>query len=173
MSETDPLDDVPGLPAGPSPKDRLKSLGPAIFAVLAVVCSIGSFAIGGYLSLGRQGIEDLLAARDQVAQDTSVNPTHEWIEIEKTIYQLDRREDAKYVLAEFVIEVPIERADEVRRRLPEVEFALQTYVRELSSRELQGAMGLYNLRTACLFRARRILGQDAVSDILIGELLVE
>ncbi|MEM7518524.1 MAG: flagellar basal body-associated FliL family protein, partial [Planctomycetota bacterium] len=94
-------------------------------------------------------------------------------ELEKTIYQLDRREDAKYVLAKFTVRVPIEKADEVRRRLPELEFALQTYIRELSSRELQGAMGLYNLRNAILFRARRILGRDAIDDIVIGELLVE
>ncbi|MEM1380798.1 MAG: flagellar basal body-associated FliL family protein [Pseudomonadota bacterium] len=154
-------------------KRRFNFLGPVAFGLLVVVCSVGAFITGGYLSLGREGVDDLMASLQAPSEDQVNRPTHEWIELEKTIYQLDRREDAKYVLAKFTIRTPIESAEEVRRRLPELEFALQTYIRELSSRELQGAMGLYNLRNACLFRARRILGRDAVDDILIGELLVE
>ncbi|MEM9839094.1 MAG: flagellar basal body-associated FliL family protein [Pseudomonadota bacterium] len=158
----------------PSPvKRRMQFLGPVAFGLLVLVCSVGAFVTGGYMSLGREGVEEFLASMSEPTDDQINRPTHEWIELEKTIYQLDRREDAKYVMAKFTIRSPIERADEVRRRLPELEFALQTYIRELSSRELQGAMGLYNLRNACLFRARRILGRDAVDDILIGELLVE
>jgi hypothetical protein len=153
-------------------KNRMAKLGPAAFGITCFLCAVGSFLTGGYMSLGKEGVVELVQSFDQ-EPDPSLRPTHEWIEIEKTIYQLDRREDAKYVLAKFTLQAPIESAEEVRRRLPEVEFALQTYIRELSSRELQGAMGLYNLRNACLFRARRILGREAVDDILIGELLVE
>ncbi|MCQ8185523.1 flagellar basal body-associated FliL family protein [Parvularcula sp. BGMRC 0090] len=153
-------------------KAQMAKLGPAAFGFLAFFTAVGSFATGGYISLGQEGLVEL-AGKLRTEPDPALRPTHEWIEIEKTIYQLDRREDAKYVLAKFTLRAPIDSAEEVRRRLPEVEFALQTYIRELSSRELQGAMGLYNLRNACLFRARRILGRDAVDDILIGELLVE
>lgn len=172
MDETEEnLNETPVLP---SPSKRgMKFLGPAVFGLLVVVCSVGAFVTGGYLSLGREGIEEFVAGLSKPNEDQVNRPTHEWIELEKTIYQLDRREDAKYVMAKFTIRSPIDKAEEVRRRLPELEFALQTYIRELSSRELQGAMGLYNLRNACLFRARRILGRDAVDDILIGELLVE
>lgn len=165
------LNEAPAIPK--LRQKRMEKLGPVLFAALALLCSVGAFAAGGYLSLGREGIEELVEAFTNNDLDATVKPTHEWIELEKTIYQLDRREDAKYVLAKFTIRAPIDKAEEVRRRLPELEFALQTYIRELSSRELQGAMGLYNLRNACLFRARRILGRDAVDDILIGELLVE
>jgi flagellar basal body-associated protein FliL len=147
-------------------------LRPILFALVAVVLAAGSFAGGAFVSLGKEGIAEMIEERD-AEQTVATRPTFEWVEIDKTIYQLDRRDDAKYVLAKFVIQVPIEHAEEVRARLPEVEFALQTYIRELSSRELQGAMGLYNLRSASLFRARRILGHKAVEDILIGELLVE
>jgi hypothetical protein len=158
---------------GTRARAKRPSLGPALFAALAFVCAVGSLVTGGYFSLGRDGLQQLIDNRMAAAKDPSVKPTHEWIALEKTIYQLSRREDAKYVLAEFTVRVPIDKAEHVRRNLPEVEFALQTYIRELSSRELQGAMGLYNLRNASLFRARRILGRDAVEDILIGELLVE
>ncbi|MEM9809901.1 MAG: flagellar basal body-associated FliL family protein [Pseudomonadota bacterium] len=157
----------------PRAKANLAKFGPAAFGFLMLLSTVGAFLGGGFLSLGQEGIQELLSARDKVARDRSINPTHEWIEIEKTIYQLSRREDSRHVLARFTIRTPLERAEEVKRRLPEVEFALQTYIRELGPRELQGAMGLYNLRRACLYRARRILGRDAVDDILIGELLVE
>ncbi|NNU17432.1 flagellar basal body-associated FliL family protein [Parvularcula sp. ZS-1/3] len=172
MEETEEnLNKTPGLPA--KSKKRVTSLGPVAFGLLAFLCAIGGFVGGGYLSLGQEGIVELLESQEKNDLDASIKPTHEWIEIEKAIYQLDRQEGAKYVMAKFTVKTPINRASEVRKRLPELEFALQTYIRELSSRELQGAMGLYNLRNACLFRARRILGRDAVDDILIGELLVE
>lgn len=154
-------------------RSALTAIGPVMFGVLVIACAIGAFITGGYISLGRDGIQETIAELQKPDDDQVNRPTHEWIELEKTIYQLDRREEAKYVLAKFTLRAPIEKAEEVRQRLPELEFALQTYIRELSSRELQGAMGLYNLRNACLFRARRILGRDAVEDILIGELLVE
>ena len=173
MSETEEIlnEDGPALPA--PTKARFRGLGGVAFGLLTLVCSVAAFGFGGFLSLGQEGVEELLVTMSEPDQNQVNRPTHEWIEIEKTIYQLNRREEAKYVLAKFTIRSPIENAEEVRRRLPELEFALQTYIRELSSRELQGAMGLYNLRNACLFRARRILGRDAVDDILIGELLVE
>ncbi|MEE4210573.1 MAG: flagellar basal body-associated FliL family protein, partial [Parvularcula sp.] len=165
MSDTAHLDE--DLSARGGFRFTAQSVQPFIFAAVAIVLALGSFAGGAFFSLGKTGIAEILEDRDAV-QDVALRPTYEWIEIEKTIYQLDRRDDAKYVLAEFVIQVPIEHAAEVRSRLPEVEFALQTYIRELSSRELQGAMGLYNLRSASLFRARRILGHKAVEEILIG-----
>ena len=172
MEESDEnLNAAPSLPS--KTKKTAARLGPAAFGFLAFFLSVGCFLGGGYLSLGAEGVKELIESQRDSELDAAYRPTHEWIEIDKTIYQLDRREEAKFVMAEFTIRSPIDRAEEVRRRLPEVEFALQTYIRELSSRELQGAMGLYNLRNACLFRAQRILGRDAVEDILIGELLVE
>lgn len=172
MSETEQILNEAAVPTQPL-RRRLDSLAPALFVVTVVICAVSAFVGGAYISLGREGMSDLITSMAEPDQDFVNRPTYEWIELDKTIYQLDRREEAKYVLAKFTIKSPIARAEEVRRRLPELEFALQTYIRELSSRELQGAMGLYNLRNACLFRARRILGRDAVDDILIGELLVE
>lgn len=172
MEETDEnLNAAPELPT--KSKNSGGPLGPILFFAAAILLSVGAFAGGAYFSLGQEGIAKIMENQTDEELDISYLPTHEWIEIDKTIYQLARRDEGKFVMAEFSIRVPIESAEEVKERLPELEFALQTYIRELSSRELQGAMGLYNLRNACLFRARRIMGQDAVEDILIGELLVE
>jgi len=153
----------------------MAKFGPALFGLALLISCAVAFLGGGYLSLGPEGLDELLGKEGVTEQGETVEtaPTYEWIELEKTIYQLNRREESNYVLASFTIRAPSDKADEIRDRLPEVEFALQTYIRELGPRDLQGAMGLYNLRRACLFRARRILGDDAVEDILIGEFLIE
>ncbi|MEO1656260.1 MAG: flagellar basal body-associated FliL family protein [Pseudomonadota bacterium] len=176
MEDEEPSQDVAAV-EGPQAKGAMGKFGPILFGLALLVSCAGAFIGGGYLSLGPEGVEELFGKEEEeVTEDgelVAAAPTYEWIEIEKTIYQLNRREESNYVLAAFTIRAPSDKADEVRERLPEVQFALQTYIRELGPRDLQGAMGLYNLRRACLFRARRILGEDAVADILIGEFLVE
>ncbi|MEO1043154.1 MAG: flagellar basal body-associated FliL family protein [Pseudomonadota bacterium] len=176
MEDEDPNQEIAG--DAPQASGGMSKLGPLIFGLMLLLSSVGAFLGGGYLSLGPEGLEELFGKADEeeAAEEgelLAVSLTYEWVEIEKTIYQLNRREESNYVLAAFTIRTPSDRADEVRDRLPEVQFALQTYIRELGPRDLQGAMGLYNLRRACLFRARRILGEEAVADILIGEFLVE
>ncbi|MEM6747976.1 MAG: flagellar basal body-associated FliL family protein [Pseudomonadota bacterium] len=176
MEDDEPSQDIAAI-EGPQAKGAMAKFGPLIFGVALLLSCAGAFIGGGYLSLGPEGVQELFGEEEEeVAEDgepVAAPTTYEWVNIEKTIYQLNRREESNYVLASFTIRTPSDRAEEVRDRLPEVQFALQTYIRELGPRELQGAMGLYNLRRACLFRARRILGEEAVADILIDEFLVE
>lgn len=176
MEDEEPSQELAAAEASQASGPMAK-FGPVLFGLALLISCAGAFIGGGYLSLGPEGIDKLFGKEEEeVTEEGEIvadAPTYEWIELEKTIYQLNRREESNYVLASFTIRAPSDKADEVRDRLPEVQFALQTYIRELGPRDLQGAMGLYNLRRACLFRARRILGEDAVADILIGEFLIE
>jgi flagellar FliL protein len=64
----------------------------------------------------------------------------------------------------------VERLDVTK---PKVLDTFNTYLRELRPADLAGSAGIYRLREELMTRINKIIGEDAVQDILFSEILVQ
>lgn len=64
-------------------------------------------------------------------------------------------------------------AERIERREDFLRDSFQDFLRQVDEAELEGTAGLVRLRTELLRRTHAILGEGAVSDVLITELLVQ
>lgn len=153
-----------------------KAKGPALFGPLVAATALLSAFTGAFFSVGMSGLEAIVAGPpDQgEARVVPAPPSdNHYVSLPQTIYELSGEGGgARYLMASVTLELPRPLAEEADARASALEGVFQAYVRSLSPEDLQGAAGLYALRQALLHRARRVLGEEAVSDVFISEILV-
>jgi flagellar FliL protein len=155
---------------------RRKAKGAALFGPLLAVTALLSFFGGAFVSVGMDGLATIVEGPPQEGEARVVpllaSDKH-YVSLPQTIYELSGEgAGARYLMASVTLEVPLALAEAADARASVLEGVFQAYVRSLSPEDLQGAAGLYALRQALLHRARRVLGEEAVSDVFISEILV-
>lgn len=149
-----------------------KAIMPVVAGVVLIAAMSASAVAGAVIAVGQERLygfaSTLFVADDPPAPQA---PVH--VSLPETIYTLAGQAPEQYLQARIVLRTNSARRAEVAAQLPELQTVLQMFIRELSADELTGAIGLYQLRKACLHRARKIMGDDAVEDVFITDIMIQ
>ena len=138
-----------------------------------LIATMGASAVAGaIMAVGQERLYEF--ALSLPTAESAPNPqTHVHVSLPETIYTLAGQRPEQYLQARIVLRTSSEQRAQVAAQLPELQTVLQMFIRELSADELTGAIGLYQLRKACLHRARKIMGDDAVEDVFITDIMIQ
>lgn len=159
-----------------APKARGGDMVMRALGVVVLIAAMGAAAVGGaILAVGQERLVAFAAsflAEEKTYEETdSEGRAH--IPLPETIYTLGGRGGEQYLMATITLRADPRHENTVRERLPELQTVLHAFMRELTVDELTGATGLYRLRKACLHRARKVMGDEAVQDVFITEIMVQ
>ena len=144
--------------------------------VVVLVAAMGAAAVGGaMLAVGQERLAAYAAgffAKEETSEETAADGQAH-IPLPETIYTLGGRGREQYLMATITLRADPRHENAVRERLPELQTVLHAFMRELTVDELTGATGLYQLRKACLHRARKVMGDEAIHDVFITEIMVQ
>jgi flagellar FliL protein len=161
-----------------------------LFAAVAVLSS-GALAGGLFLSLGAEGRAQLLAgdsdggaARGAPADTESAKltdrPGYAMANFDDMIVNITAVTATGRVTSRFlklkvalVYDQTAEGAENVAGRELFMRDAFQDYLRQLSERDLQGSIGIVNLKAELLRRARAIAESRAPSEVLIADMVIQ
>jgi len=144
--------------------------------VAGLVAAMGAAAVGGaVVAVGQERLLERVAALtakdDNAHQPDAAGLAH--VPLPETVYTLSSGTGTHYLMAKITLRIDQRDENAVRANLPALQTVLQTFMRELTVDELTGAAGLYQLRKACLHRARKVMGDQAVKDVFITEIMVQ
>lgn len=158
-------------PASKGGEMMMRALG-----VFVLIAAMGGAAFAGaVLAVGQERLyEHALALFEKSETDAGPeSPGQAYVPLPETIYTLSGRGAEQYLMATITLRTDQRNEATVRERLPELQTVLHTFIREMTAEELTGATGLYHLRKACLHRARKVMGEDAIDDVFITEIMVQ
>ncbi|MBP2232406.1 flagellar FliL protein [Azospirillum agricola] len=146
-----------------------------LLAWAAAFCAVVAAGLGGYwMSAGTEGVRRLWAppAVESHPTDQSV------IDMPEVIANLRKDTPSRYLKIGLSLAVaPGERA-RVEKAMPQLNDALQEFLRNLDQDDLEGSAGLHRLRTEIRRRFNLIASEpnsnrDAVADVLLRSLLTQ
>ena len=152
-----------------------KSFLPLIAGVvLAVVGGAGSYyAISsGLLHGATEGPGKAHDAAGTHAASTPL-PDVSYVSLPQLIVSLGPDSLSEHLIFRADLEVPRDRMHEVESILPRVVDVLNSYLRALEPRDLQGSSSLVKLRAQMLRRIQLVTGEDRVSDLLVMEFVLK
>lgn len=159
---------------GPPPPRRSWAAS-ILFPLASIAVATAGLAGGVLVAVGPDGLQQLweeTAPENESATAVPLAPQSPLVALPDTVFELDAPGGPRYLMAAMSLELSQADVQPDEQRVATLMAAIQTYVRALTPQELQGAGGLYRLRTGVLHRAQRILGAEMVKDVLISEMLV-
>ena len=142
-------------------------------AVLLLVGAMGAAAYSGAVfAVGQERLIAFASGAMSSGEEEFDAFSQMHIALPETVYALSGGGDDNYLMARITLRTDQQHSATVNQLLPEIQTVFQMFIRELTVEELKGATGLYQLRKACLHRARKVAGERAVQDIFITDILV-
>lgn len=164
-------------------------------AAAVIVLSAGALAGGLFLSMGSDGLGQLLAggSSQDAAQDAphgaeaepesprlTDHPAHAMVVFDDMIVNITAITATGRITSRFlklniglVYDQTVAGAENVAERELFMRDAFQDYLRQLNERDLQGSIGIVNLKAELLRRARAITETTAPREILIADLIIQ
>ncbi len=128
----------------------------------------GAATLGFRVSAGEGGLDRLLHPASHAAQSAAV-----YVEVPEQIVNLHPASRTRLLKIAVTLAVPeVERA-RVQAAEPKVVDVLQTYLRQLDDTDLNGTAGLLGIRSEIRRRLTLLLGEGAVSDVLLRSILTQ
>jgi flagellar FliL protein len=125
---------------------------------------------GGYALLGHKATKGEAAKASAAAEHGEGD---EFIDVPSMVVNMRSPDGAtRFVKVHFML-VPAEGAkgEEIKKRLPLLLDAFQSFLRELRPEDLAGSAAIFRIKEELLVRARDTLGPNQVQDILIQDLI--
>lgn len=158
-------------------KGKGRELAMRLLGVFTLVAAMGAAAVGGaVLAVGEDRLLERVAAMTETSESDGAGINLDgfsYVPLPETVYTLSSQTGAHYLMATITLRTDQRSEESVRENLPALQATLQTFMRELTVDELTGATGLHQLRKACLHRARKVMGEDAIKDVFITEIMVQ
>lgn len=123
-------------------------------------------AVGGGVSIG---LDRLFPSRD--ASHTMTFPADSFLRLDEMTVNLDSS-DGVLMRLNLHLAVPADQRDAVESQIPRIRDIFMGFLRQVDAGDVRGDAGLYWLRTELLRRARMIVGEEAVREVLIQDLLI-
>lgn len=158
--EADDIEDADEMKASEVEPARPKKKLALIGGVLAVLLLAGAGA--GYFLMGNDGNGGAKGAGPET-----------FVELPPMTVNLRSTDGTPRFLRVHLMLVPTSarRQDEIRQKLPLIIDAYQPFLRELRPEDLAGSAAAFRLKEEMLIRANREVGDGAVADVLIQDLV--
>ncbi|SPF81105.1 flagellar basal body-associated FliL family protein [Pseudoprimorskyibacter insulae] len=152
------------------PKKTNKRIPLLLGLLLLISGGTGSFMSMNYFSKSGGG------SKEQVREDIAIAATEvqsvAFVPMHPMTVSLGPNATAKHLRFTAQIEVPAEHKDYVESMLPRVVDTLNGYLQAVDESDITGPASLLRLRSQMLRRAKLILGNEKVNDLLVMEFIL-
>ena len=140
--------------------------------VLALLGGGGGFyATWSGMILGGGDHAEAPAEAEQAVPDMAL-PDVKFVSLPQLVVSLGPGSSKEHLIFRADLEVPTSRVSEVEGILPRVIDVLNSYLRALEPRDLEGASALIKLRGQMLRRIQLVTGEGRVRDLLVMEFVL-
>jgi flagellar FliL protein len=139
--------------------------------------AVSSGMIGGGGTQAEAGAEGDAAHGDgahaeEAPAETPPLPNVSFVEVPQVTISLGPAAQARYLKFRASLEVPANYAAEVESILPRIQDVLNSYLRALEPRDIEGPGALLKLRGQMLRRVKLVAGEGRVRDLLVLEFVL-
>ena len=160
---------------GEAPKKASKL--PLIIGIVLALAGGGGgfFAVSSGMLNGLLGIAPAESAQDDQAEANPPPPIGDiaFIELEPLVISLTQPSAAKFLKFRATLEVKAPHQSEVESILPRIQDVMNTYLRALTTSEIEEQGALLRIRGQLLRRIKIVTGEGRVNDLLVMEFVLD
>lgn len=166
------MSDDSSAEAGEGTEKKKSKLPLLLGVVLAVILGGGGFyaAYSGMLPIG--GSADLAHADESHDSHTVESGKVAFVPIEPILVSLPHSEAPRHLRFRAQIETTPEHHDAVAEIMPRVQDVLNSYLRAVSTEDLERPTALVRLRSQMLRRLKLVAGEREIRDLLVTEFVL-